>query len=877
MSRWHPVRLLVLGLVGSLVAGLLAVVPVVLPVSAASCGSGGVPASVVSWSSDGADSVAEQLDDDIGLVLGDPGVNREWELDVCVSVSGEVLGVVSSPVRVASTDVLVSEGLARSAVLGELAARSWVPQPAITPAWDGVQVAGLETWLALDRVGRDPWVTVGPVSVTVDGVTVTGRAVPVATVWRFTDGGPEVRCDGPGVVWSEADFLANNPDRCVKEWVHTSAVRDVTMAVAIEYEIRVSSSVSGSTSQRVLGGWYGPVGLTVGEKQAVGVWGERVAPPDPGAPPVPPGAEFGDCTLMMFAAGECDDGVLPESSRGGENECSSVVSSVADTGRRWWSVFTTPVEVVVSGAGAIVGVNDWDDVGGEIAEAWEQGKEVVVAGGELVVDGWGCVRWAAGELYELLPAELRFLLDVGIGCGRVGLEALSGAWEGVTQAAHAVSDPQGFIQEQVDMVMGIKTLIETEGLESFLGEMASEFIDEDLYHENKAQWGGKITCEIIVVVLSAVFTGGGALLARWGPKLAKLMDKLGDILPASARRKLDDLIERNGWDRDRDRDNPSDRDDDGSRCATSGVGCGCNSFPAGTLVLLRDGVYRPIELIEPGERVVSYDTETGVWSRQVVLAQWSAVETGSLATITLAGGSSITATDDHRFWVDSEGRWVQADDLSPGDVLLGPDGVTRVDTVTVAAQARSIVWELDIAVNDNFTVADKPGTNTLVHNCETLTQVPDEPYPSLDLLDAAQRQAILDYTGSGYSEINSALRGKAPMTDDIFDRVEAIEDALDELPVFKGEVRRGMGFEPSVVEQLRSGRFVDDGFLSTSMTEPFSGEIQLSIRSASGRVLGDASRFPYENEVLFRPGVRFDVVSYEEVDGVIYAVLEEVP
>ena len=124
----------------------------------------------------------------------------------------------------------------------------------------------------------------------------------------------------------------------------------------------------------------------------------------------------------------------------------------------------------------------------------------------------------------------------------------------------------------------------------------------------------------------------------------------------------------------------------------------------------------PIEQITPGTQVLAADPVSGVWSFESMLDQWSHVDVGRLVTAVLVDGSEITATDDHLFWVDSDGAWVELDDVGPGDLLLTPDGVATVAHVVVWPQANQLVWELDTAGPDTFTVST--GTNdVLVHNC----------------------------------------------------------------------------------------------------------------------------------------------------------------
>ena len=141
----------------------------------------------------------------------------------------------------------------------------------------------------------------------------------------------------------------------------------------------------------------------------------------------------------------------------------------------------------------------------------------------------------------------------------------------------------------------------------------------------------------------------------------------------------------------------------------------CNSFPTGTPVLMADGTYRAIDQIRSGDLVLAADETTGVWSERVVLDQWSHQDNGQMATVTLADGSQVTATDHHQFWVSNDGAWVDLEDVQTGDSLLTPEGVTEVLGVVLSAPTNTLVWELDVAIDNTFAV--HTGTaDVLVHN-----------------------------------------------------------------------------------------------------------------------------------------------------------------
>ncbi|ORW45674.1 hypothetical protein AWB90_15975 [Mycobacterium paraense] len=135
-----------------------------------------------------------------------------------------------------------------------------------------------------------------------------------------------------------------------------------------------------------------------------------------------------------------------------------------------------------------------------------------------------------------------------------------------------------------------------------------------------------------------------------------------------------------------------------------------------------------------------------------------------------------------------------------------------------------------------------------------------------DGLTSDDLSALTHYTGSGYIDLNDALRG------DILDasqhaRVEALNNALSKLPPYEGAVVRGSNLPPEVLAEYRPGEYViEKGFMSTT-TNPavaqapaFAGNVEFRIFSCTGRDISAHSMFPAEQEVLFPAHTRFFVV-----------------
>ncbi|MEU6865675.1 ricin-type beta-trefoil lectin domain protein [Streptomyces sp. NPDC046876] len=160
-----------------------------------------------------------------------------------------------------------------------------------------------------------------------------------------------------------------------------------------------------------------------------------------------------------------------------------------------------------------------------------------------------------------------------------------------------------------------------------------------------------------------------------------------------------------------------------SKLASKG-GCPApNSFAPGTMVLMADGTTKPIEKLEPGDRVLATDPETGETVAKDVTATILGEGEKNLVEVTVTDNETgtasdvITATDKHPFWVVDLAEWVDATDLQPGQWLRTSTGTH----VQVAAVKRYTARQAKV---HNLTVADlhtyyvlAGATPLLVHNC----------------------------------------------------------------------------------------------------------------------------------------------------------------
>jgi hypothetical protein len=102
------------------------------------------------------------------------------------------------------------------------------------------------------------------------------------------------------------------------------------------------------------------------------------------------------------------------------------------------------------------------------------------------------------------------------------------------------------------------------------------------------------------------------------------------------------------------------------------------------MVLMADGTSKPIEEVQLGDWVWAYDPETGEEGPREVIALIVGQGIKQLVEIDVKNKAcgcgplarTLTATDQHPFWVPTRNEWVDAADLQKGDGLLTESGET---------------------------------------------------------------------------------------------------------------------------------------------------------------------------------------------------------
>ncbi len=138
-----------------------------------------------------------------------------------------------------------------------------------------------------------------------------------------------------------------------------------------------------------------------------------------------------------------------------------------------------------------------------------------------------------------------------------------------------------------------------------------------------------------------------------------------------------------------------------------------NSFTGGTPVLMADGSQKPIEQVRKGDRVLATDPESGVSSVETVVTPIVHAGPHTMVEVALSDGSNITATDQHPFWDDTVGAFVNAEDLHAGDKVLTSSGTRLFVKAITVFVAVLIAFNLQI---DKIHTYYAGATPVLVHN-----------------------------------------------------------------------------------------------------------------------------------------------------------------
>ncbi|WP_049649744.1 polymorphic toxin-type HINT domain-containing protein, partial [Kitasatospora sp. MY 5-36] len=181
-----------------------------------------------------------------------------------------------------------------------------------------------------------------------------------------------------------------------------------------------------------------------------------------------------------------------------------------------------------------------------------------------------------------------------------------------------------------------------------------------------------------------------------------------------------------------------------------------NSFPAGTHVLMADGSTRRIETVKAGDKVLATDPTTGVTGPRRVSAAIYTPDDRGFTDISLGSGKSLTSTDHHPFWSESQKQWIDAVDLRVGDELRDPAG--RPQRIEAVRHRSTLQPAYNLTVDDLHTYyVLAGGVPVLVHN-DNAWQVPDD-FVIIRGGQSPMPDSGVEFSGSMGSSVNEAGAG----------------------------------------------------------------------------------------------------------------------
>ncbi|MEV0794771.1 DNRLRE domain-containing protein [Kribbella sp. NPDC050459] len=148
-----------------------------------------------------------------------------------------------------------------------------------------------------------------------------------------------------------------------------------------------------------------------------------------------------------------------------------------------------------------------------------------------------------------------------------------------------------------------------------------------------------------------------------------------------------------------------------ARSAISKFKGGCSSFSGATVVLMADGTEKAIEAIEPGDKVLATDPDTGEQVAKEVTNVW--VHGDTLIDLVI-DGESITTTEDHPFYNATDGDFQWAAEIDPGDKVLTDDGrLVTVLGLDITTARNALAYNLTVQGIHTYHVGQH---HILVHN-----------------------------------------------------------------------------------------------------------------------------------------------------------------
>lgn len=143
-------------------------------------------------------------------------------------------------------------------------------------------------------------------------------------------------------------------------------------------------------------------------------------------------------------------------------------------------------------------------------------------------------------------------------------------------------------------------------------------------------------------------------------------------------------------------------------------------FVKGTPILTERGLVN-IEDVEVGDKVYSFNHTTNKVELKKVVRSFSQPLYGrKIVKITTKSGKTITCTDNHKIFIPKYERYVRADHLQVGDLVVyfHSKALQEDEIIKIEIEEREEVEVFDLTVEDNHNFF---ANNILVHNCQDIS------------------------------------------------------------------------------------------------------------------------------------------------------------
>ena len=151
---------------------------------------------------------------------------------------------------------------------------------------------------------------------------------------------------------------------------------------------------------------------------------------------------------------------------------------------------------------------------------------------------------------------------------------------------------------------------------------------------------------------------------------------------------------------------------------------------------------------------------------------------------------------------------------------------------------------------------------------------------TIDLTDNEQR-AVNRYIGGESYVLNEKLRNDEALTKHEQDWYDNLNSALDKMPDYEGFISRSLYLEDTQIESYIKENPIGSikkyhGFTSFTKGDIYNPEAQVQIFVESKKGKNISMFNAEEDEILYKAGTEFKIMSFEYLDGYMYIYLEEI-